>query len=322
MGSDDGARGRRCVIAKSPRALTDAADLAGRPRTFEKVIRGILFACAAVSILTTIGIIASLAGETVSFFREVGIGEFFTGTRWAPTFADAGFGVLPLVVGTLMVSFIGIVVAIPLGIGTAIYLSEYASHRVRRWLKPALEILAGIPTVVLGYFALNFVTNTVLKNIIPGVETFNALSAGIVVGIMIIPTIASLSEDAMRAVPQGLREASYGLGAGKRNTALRVVLPAALSGVVASVILGLARAIGETMIVVIAAGNQPQVTFNPLQGVQTMTASIVQLSVGDTPAGSLAFRTVFAVGSTLFVMTFILNYLSHRIVRRFREVYD
>jgi len=279
--------------------------------------------CAAVTILTTIGIVAALAGETVNFFREISPGRFFGGTTWAPTFgSNAEFGVLPLINGTLMVAAIGIVVAVPLGIGIAIYLSEYAPKRVRTVLKPFLEILAGIPTVVLGFFALNFVTKVVLQTVLPDVEVFNALSAGIVVGIMIIPTIASLSEDAMRAVPQGLREAAYGLGAGKRSVALKVVLPAALSGVVAAVILGLARAVGETMIVAIAAGNQPLVSFDPREGIQTMTAYIVQVSLGDTPTGSVAYRTIFAVGATLFMMTFLLNYLSHRIVSRFREVYE
>lgn len=300
-----------------------SADLRGRRRPAETVVRGALFVCAAATVLTTAGIVLALAGETVRFFRDASPAEFFGGTQWAPTFGrNASFGVLPLINGTLMVAAIGTLVAVPLGLAIAIYLSEYAPDRVRAVLKPFLEVLAGIPTVVLGFFALTFVTQVLLKNVVPGIETFNALSAGIVVGIMIVPTIASLSEDAMRAVPGGLREASYGLGAGRRTTALRVVVPAALSGIVAAVILGLARAIGETMIVAIAAGNQPRMSFNPLQGIQTMTASIVQISLGDTPAGSLAYRTIFAVGSTLFVMTFVLNFLSVRIVRRFKEGYE
>lgn len=317
-------RSEGLAVAMAPHPANDAPDiLRGRRRRGEDAIKIALFACAGVTILTTVGILAALAGQTVSFFSDVSIGAFFTGTTWAPTFgANASFGVLPLIVGTLLVALIGTIVAVPLGLATAIYLSEYASPRVRRVLKPALEILAGIPTVVLGFFALNFVTTVVLKTIIPGVETFNALSAGIVVGIMIVPTIASLSEDAMRAVPQGLREAAFGLGAEPRRVALRVVLPAALSGIVAASILGLARAIGETMIVSIAAGNQPLLSFNPLHGIQTMTAYIVQISLGDTPAGSLAYKTIFAVGSTLFAITFLLNYLSFRFVRRFREVYD
>ena len=286
-------------------------------------IRGVLAACGLISVLTTAGILIALASETLAFFREVSFGEYLTGRVWAPTFGrNASFGVLPLINGTLMVTAIGVLVAVPLGLGIAIYLTEYASSRVRRVLKPFLEILAGIPTVVLGFFALNFVTKTILEGILPQIERFNALSAGIVVGLMIVPTIASLSEDAMRAVPGSLREASYGLGATRRTTALRVVVPAALSGIAASVILGMSRAIGETMVVAIAAGNQPRLSFNPLEGIQTMTAYIVQISLGDTPAGSLAYKTIFAVGSTLFLMTFILNFLSLMIVRRFKETYE
>lgn len=297
--------------------------LRGRRRRAEAVVRGLLFACAAITVLTTAGIIASLGSETLRFFGDVSPIAFFGGTDWAPSFGrNASFGVLPLINGTLLVAGIGIIVAVPLGVAIAIYLSEYAPDRVRRVLKPILEVLAGIPTVVLGFFALNFVTQVLLKPALPGIETFNALSAGLVVGVMIVPTIASLSEDALRSVPAGLREASLGLGATKRETALKVVVPAALSGVVAAIILGLARAIGETMIVAVAAGNQPQMSFNPLRGVQTMTAYIVQVSQGDTPVGSLAYRTIFAVGSTLFMITFALNYISSRIVRRFREVYD
>ena len=229
---------------------------------------------------------------------------------------------LPLINGTLMITAIALLVALPLGLGIAIYLSEYAHARVRRILKPILEVLAGIPTVVLGFFALNFVTKTLLENFLPTVERFNALSAGIVVGLMIVPTIASLSEDAMRAVPASLREASFGIGATRRITSLRIVFPAALSGIAAAVILAVSRAIGETMIVAVAAGNQPRMSFNPLEGIQTMTAYIVQISLGDTPTGSLAYRTIFAVGSTLFLMTFLLNFVSFRIVRRFKEVYE
>ncbi len=283
----------------------------------------LLRGCAAVTVVTTAGIILSLLGETISFFSDISPVTFFGGTEWSPTFGrNAEFGVLPLINGTLMVAAIGTLVAVPLGLLIAVYLSEYAPPRARKVLKPFLEILAGMPTVVLGFFALNFVTIVLLKKVIPGVETFNALSAGIVVGVMVTPTIASLSEDAMRAVPQGLREAAYGLGGTRREVSLKVVLPAALSGVAASIILGLARAIGETMIVAIAAGNQPLLSFNPLQGIQTMTAYIVQVSLGDTPTGSIVYKTIFAVGSTLFVLTFALNYLSHRIVRRFREAYE
>jgi phosphate transport system permease protein len=297
--------------------------LKGRRRPTETVVHVLLRACAAITILTTLGIVLTLAGETIGFFREISPLKFFTGTSWAPTFGDnATFGVLPLINGTLLVAGIGILVAVPLGLAIAIYLSEYAPERVRRVLRPFLEILAGIPTVVLGFFALNFVTQVVLKKVFPGIEVFNALSAGIVVGVMIVPTIASLSEDALRAVPASLREAGYGMGASKRTVSLRVVLPAAVSGVVAATILGLSRAIGETMIVALAAGNQPQMTFNPLKGVQTITASIVQISLGDTPAGSVAYRTIFALGTTLFFMTLALNVVSFWVVRRFRQVYE
>ena len=273
-----------------------------------------LRACAGITILTTFGI-----GETIQFFRVVSPLRFLTGTKWAPTFAGGEFGALPLLTGTLLVAIIGIVVAVPIGIAIAIYLSEYATRRARKILKPLLEILAGIPTVVLGFFALNFVTTVLLKRVIPGVETFNALSAGIVVGIMLVPTIASLVEDAMHAVSDELRAGAYGLGASRREVALRVVLPAAASGVAAAVILALARAIGETMIVTIAAGNEPLLSFNPLHAVQTMTAYIVQVSLGDTPTGSVVYRTIFALGSMLFVITLALNILTYRIARRFKE---
>jgi len=298
--------------------------LQGRRRIGEAVIRAVLLGCAATSILVTAGIIFTLGEGAVEFFSEINIGGFLTGTDWAPDFgAQSSYGVLPLVVGTLLIAGIGLLVAVPLGLATAIYLSEYASERARRILKPTLEILAGIPTIVLGFFAINFVTEVVLRTIIPGgVSRQNALSAGIVVGIMIIPTIASLSEDAMRAVPRGLREAAFGLGAGRRVVSLRVVVPAALSGIAASIILAFARAIGETMIVAIASGAQSALSFNPLDGMQTMTAAIVQLASGEIPIGSIEYKTIFALGSTLFVMTFVLNYLSHRIVRRFREAYD
>lgn len=305
-------------------AAPRAATLFGRRRRpIEDLIRVVLAACGFLSLLTTAGILVALASETAAFFREVSLVDFFTGTTWAPTFGrNAEFGVLPLINGTLMVTAIAVGFAVPIGLGVAIYLSEYARENVRNILKPFLEILAGIPTVVLGFFALNFVTKTLLEKTIPSIERFNALSAGLVVGLMIVPMIASLSEDAMRAVPRSLREGSFGLGAGRRATALRVVFPAALSGIAAAVILGISRAIGETMIVAIAAGNQPRISSNPLEGIQTMTAYIVQVSLGDTPTGSIAYKTIFAVGATLFVMTFVLNYVSLRIVRRFREAYE
>ena len=294
-----------------------------RRRTGERVIKGALLACGVVSIATTIGIILSLAFETVEFFRRVPILDYLTGTQWAPTLGrPPKFGVLPLVSATLLIAGIAIVVAVPLGLGSAIFLSEYASPRVRKILKPILEVLAGIPTVVLGYFALNFVSLTLLKKLIPGLPSSNALAGGLVVGIMIVPLIASISEDAMRAVPTSLREAAYGMGSTKRTVATRVVLPAALSGVAAAVILGLSRAIGETMIVTVAAGLNPNLTADVTQSMATMTAYIVQISLGDTPQTGIAYKTIFAVGSTLFLMTLALNILSARVVRRFRERYE
>lgn len=293
-----------------------------RRRTGERAIKGALLACGIVSVVTTVGIILSLAFETFEFLRKVPILDYLTGTDWAPTFRPAKFGVLPLVSATLLIAGIAIVVAIPLGLGSAIFLSEYAGPRARKIIKPILEVLAGIPTVVLGYFALTFVSLSLLKNFIPWLPPFNALSAGLVVGIMIVPLIASIAEDAMRAVPQSLREAAYGMGATKRIVATKVVVPAALSGIAAAVILGLSRAIGETMIVTIAAGLNPNLSPNPTEPMATMTAYIVQISLGDTPQTGIAYKTIFAVGSTLFLMTLTLNIISARIVRRFRERYE
>jgi len=287
----------------------------------ESAIQMVLFLCAVVSIGTTLGIIYVLLQETVLFFQQVSPLEFFGDTRWTPLFASKRFGVWPLVVGTVLVAAGAMVVALPLGLLAAIYLSEYASDRMRRTLKPILEILAGIPTVVYGYFALTFVT-PLLKQIFPQTQTFNALSASIVMGIMILPTVASISEDALSAVPRSLREAAFGLGATRFEVATRIVVPAALSGISAAFILAISRAIGETMIVAIAAGQQPKITFNPLESIETMTAYIVQVSLGDTPHQSLAYKTIFAVGMLLFVMTFGLNLVSHWITRRFREVYE
>jgi phosphate transport system permease protein len=293
-----------------------------RRRTGERVIKGALLACGIVSIATTIGIILSLAFETFEFLKQVPILDFLTGTEWAPTFRPPKFGVLPLISATLLIAAIAIVVAVPLGLGSAIYLSEYARPRARRIIKPILEVLAGVPTVVLGYFALTFISATLLRKVIPGLGPFNALSAGIVVGIMIVPLIASISEDAMRAVPASLREAAYGMGATKRIVATKVVVPAALSGIAAAVILGLSRAIGETMIVTVAAGLNPNLSANPQESMATMTAYIVQISLGDTPQTGIAYKTIFAVGSTLFLMTLLLNIVSARFVRRFRERYE
>jgi len=306
-----------------PVARKTVGSVAGRRwREFrERTIQGILFLCGSFSILTTAGIIAVLVFETFEFFRVVPIVRFLTDTQWTPLFPDKHFGIIVLASATLLTSFIAVAVSLPIGLLSAIYLSEYAPTRVRQVLKPLLEILAGIPTVVYGYFALLFVT-PLLKRFIPNIAGFNALSAGLVMGIMIIPLVSSLSEDALYAVPQSLRDAAYALGATKREVATGVAIPAAFSGIVASFILAISRAVGETMIVAIAAGQNPRLTLNPLVPIETMTAYIVQISLGDTPANSLEFRTIFAVGMTLFLMTLVLNIISHWVVRRFREVYQ
>lgn len=293
-----------------------------RPRYGEAVIRALLWTCAAISILTTVAIIWSLAVPAFEFFQTVPVTDFLFGTEWSPLFADPKFGVLPLVSGTLIITFIACAVAIPLGLTSAIYLSEYAKPRTRKIIKPALELLAGIPTVIFGFFALEFVTHYILQNIWPETAVFNALSAGLVMGIMIVPTIASLSEDAMSAVPSGLREGAYALGSTKRQVAARVVVPAALSGIIAAFVLGISRAIGETMIVAIAAGLQPALSLNVLEGMQTMTSFIAAAGTGDQPTGSIGYKTIFAVGALLFVMTFVMNAISIRMVRKYREVYE
>ena len=289
-------------------------------KRFEFVIEWALFLCALLSVGTTIGIIAVLAVETFAFLREVPITDFLFGTNWTPLFATPSFGVLPLVAGTILVSAIAMAVALPMGLLGAIYLSEYAPPAVRRVIKPILEILAGVPTVVYGYFALLFVT-PLLQRFIPGLAGFNALGPGIVMGIMILPLVSSLSEDAMRGVPRGLREASYALGATKMQTSVRVVLPAAFSGITAAFILAVSRAIGETMIVAIAAGQQPRLTLDPRVPIETMTTYIVQISLGDTPQGTLEYRTIFAVGMLLFIGTFALNLVSAWLRERYREEY-
>jgi phosphate transport system permease protein len=286
----------------------------------EFVIERTLFLCAAASILVTLGIVLVLMFETVAFFGEVRIAEFLFGTEWTPLFSEKRFGVLPLLSGTFLTSAIAMLVALPSGLLTAIYLSEYAGTRVRRVVKPVLEILAGIPTVVYGYFALQFVTPLV-QPIVPGLAGFNALSPGIVMGIMILPLVSSLSEDALHSVPNGLREGALALGATRMQTSLRVVVPAAFSGISAAAILAMSRAIGETMIVAIAAGQQPRLTLDPRVPVETMTAYIVQVSLGDTPAGTLEYRTIFAVGMLLFLGTFLLNLFSIWLRNRFREEY-
>jgi phosphate transport system permease protein len=292
-----------------------------RPRRFERLIEFALLLSAVVSVLTTAGIIVVLAVETFAFLREVSIVEFLTGTEWTPLFANPRFGVLPLVAGTMLVSIIAMAVALPMGLMAAIYLSEYAPDGVRRVVKPVLEVLAGVPTVVYGYFALLFVT-PLLQQIFPQMSGFNALSPGIVMGIMILPLVSSLAEDAMRAVPQGLREGAYALGATRMQTAIQVVVPAAFSGITAAFILAVSRAVGETMIVAIAAGQQPRLTANPFVPLETMTAYIVQVSLGDTPQGTIEYRTIFAVGMLLFLMTFGLNLVSTWLRDRLREEYS
>ena len=289
-------------------------------RLREAVIQRLLLACALISVFTTIGIVIILVVQAAGFFSKVSILEFFTGTQWTPLFQPQHFGVLPLVGGTLLTAGIAILVAIPIGLAAAVYLSEYAQDRVRRIVKPFLEILAGIPTVVYGYFALTFLT-PLLQNIFPDMIVFNALSAGLVMGIMIIPMVSSLSEDAMVAVPRSLRDAGYGLGATRYEVATRVVMPAAVSGIVAACILALSRAVGETMIVVIAAGSTPKLTLNPLESIQTMTAYIVQISLGETPHGTVEYYTIFAVGLLLFFMTLLMNLFSQWFVGRYREKY-
>ncbi len=283
----------------------------------EAAIERALALASGLSIVVTAGIVLVLLFETVAFFRAVPVNEFLFGTEWTPLFFEKRFGVLPLVAGTTLVSAIAMVVALPAGLLSAMYLSEYASPALRRVVKPMLEVLAGIPTVVYGYFALLFVT-PLLQQVVPGLAGFNALGPGIVMGVMILPLVSSLSEDAMQAVPQGLREAAYALGATRAQAALRVVVPAAFSGISAAALLAVSRAIGETMIVAIAAGQQPRLTLNPLVPVETMTAYIVQVSLGDTPAGTLEFRTIFAVGALLFASTFALNAASYWVRQRVR----
>ena len=287
----------------------------------ERLIGGLLFSFTLVSIVTTAAVVYVLASEAIRFFGEVSIAEFLTNPRWTPLFLDQNFGIAPLVSGTLLVTGIALLVGAPLGLGAAVHLSEFASPRRRRRIVPVLELLAGIPTVVLGYFALLFVT-PLLRSFVPGVNLFNPLSAGIVMGFMILPTITSLSIDAMQSVPRSLREAAYGMGTAKHELILRVVLPAALSGIVAALILAISRAIGETMIVTLAAGQRPDLHFDPRKTVATMTSFIVQAATGDQPAGSIQARSLYAVAATLFVMTFVLNVAAQAVVRRFRERYE
>ena len=292
-----------------------------RIRWGERLVQAILFLAAAISVLTTVGIVFALLLPALEFFREVSIWEFLTGTTWSPLFEPGQFGVVPLVAGTFVISFWSALVAFPLGLAVAIYLSEYARPRVASVLKPILEILAAIPTVVLGYFALTFIT-PLLRDIGLQVEIFNVLSASLVLGVMLIPTIASLSEDAMAAVPNDLRDGGYALGADKLQVSTRIVVPAAISGIIASFVLAFSRAVGETMIVLLAAGQLAQITFDPRQTIETMTAFIGATGNGDVPTGSIEYKTIFAVGLTLFVITLVMNLVSIRLVRKYREVYE
>jgi phosphate transport system permease protein len=287
----------------------------------EIVIKGILGLCALVSVATTVGIVVALFVPAIEFFQQVSFIDYITGTEWSPLFLQASFGVLPLITGTLLVTFWACLVAIPCGLGAAIFLSEYASPRTRKTLKPALETLAGVPTVVFGYFALTFAT-PLLRDIGITVEIFNALAAGLVMGVMIIPTVASLSEDAMSAVPSELRQGAYALGSTKLQVSTRIVVPAAVSGIVAAFVLGVSRGIGETMIALLAAGQLPNFTFDPRVAVETMAAFIAATGAGDVPTGSIEYKTIFAVGATLFVMTLIVNAISIRLVRKYREEYE
>lgn len=290
-------------------------------RRKEKWIEILMMCCSLVTIFTTIGIILILVLETIRFFSEVSIIDFVTDTQWTPLFSEKHFGILPLLTGTLLTTTIAIFLAVPLGLIIAVYLNEYASPKFTAFVKPILEVLAAIPTVVYGFFALQFVT-PLLQQIIPGLNGFNALSPGLVMGVMIIPYVTSLSEDALRAVPVSLREASYGMGATKFQTAFRVMVPAASSGIIVSIILAISRALGETMIVAIAAGQQPNLTFNPKESVETITTYIVQVSMGDVPQDSLEYKTIFAAGLTLFVFTFILNNISFWIRKKFQNKYE
>lgn len=308
---------------KSAAQPAGGSTLAGERRFHETVIKWLLVAAAALSVLTTLGIVVSLTTETIGFLRIVPVHEFLLGTEWTPSFTNPQYGVVPLVTGTLMLALIAVLVAVPLGLGAALYLSEFASRRTRRIFKPMLEVLAGVPTIVFGYFALTFFTPTVLNDWLGlGVPVFNALSAGVVMGFMVMPTIASVSEDALSAVPQSLREGAYGLGANKMQVAVRVVFPAALSGIVASIVLGVSRAIGETMIVLIAAGQKPNLTADPRQPMETITTFIARTAKGDIAQGTTVYKTIFAVGMTLFLMTFVMNALSIKLVNKYRQVYE
>jgi phosphate transport system permease protein len=317
---------------------TSATEPAGGPprrlqaqskRYGERAIKWALALCAVLSVLTTTAIVISLVGPTIGFFEIVPADEFFFGVDWTPQFEPPSFGVLSIVAGTLNVALWGMLFAIPVGLGSAVYLSEYASPRVRKTVKPALEVLAGIPTVAIGFFAVSFILPEIIVPIWPGEllggaegKPFLALAAGLGIGLMVVPIIASISEDAMSAVPRGLHEGAYALGATKAKVAVRVIFPAALSGIVASIVLAISRAVGETMIVVLAAGSTPKFTLNPVESIQAMTSYIATTATGDISTGTVDYKSVFAVGSVLFAMTLIMNVVSIRLVRRYREVYD
>jgi len=295
----------------------------------ERLIKWLLASCAVLSVLTTTAIVISLIGPTIGFFEIVPADEFFFGIDWTPQFEPPSFGVLSVVAGTLNVTLWGMLFAIPIGLGSAIYLSEYATPRVRKTIKPALEVLAGIPTVAIGFFAVSFILPEIIVPLWPGEflggaegKPFLALAAGLGIGLMVVPIIASISEDAMSAVPRGLHEGAYALGATKAKVAIRVIFPAALSGIVASIVLAISRAVGETMIVVLAAGSTPKFTLNPVESIQAMTSYIATTATGDISTGSVDYKSVFAVGTVLFVLTLIMNVVSIRLVRRFREVYE
>ena len=286
----------------------------------DRLVEFILLLAGLVAVFTTIAIVCVLVYESSFFFRTVSIGEFLTDTMWTPLFADARYGILPLVSGTLTTTMVALLVAIPVGTTIAIYLSEFAPHRLRETVKPILELLGAVPTVVYGYFALLMVT-PLLQKLIPGLPGFNMLSAGLVIGLMIVPYVATVGEDAMRAVPRYMREGSYAMGATRLQTALRVVVPGALSGIAAAYILGISRAVGETMVVAIAAGMQPQLTFNPTEPAATITAYIVQVSLGDLPHGSIGYQSIFAAGLVLMLITLVFNVIGFFLTRRFREAY-
>jgi phosphate transport system permease protein len=300
--------------------MAEYAKLKAKRKTQERVIEGVLLLAASVSVFTTLGIVYILVRESISFFSHVPLWDFLTDTQWTPLFDDAHFGIAVLLAGTLSSSMVALCIAIPLGTIIAIYLSEFAGHKTREVMKPLLELLSGVPTIIYGYFALLFIT-PLLQKVFPGLPGFNILAAGIVMGIMIIPYVSSLSEDAMRAVPMSLREGSYAMGGTRYQTAVKVVVPAALSGIAAAYILGISRAVGETMILAVAAGMQPNLTLNPMEPAATITSYIVQVALGDLPHGSVGYQTIFAAGLTLLLLTLTFNLLGYYLRRRFREVY-